>query len=210
MHIQNTLVTMAIAGLASTAIAGPVAETFSLTMGVRQGPEINSGATTAIIDVFGDSSFGTHLFGGQFGLSTGGNSAVTDIRWTPEDWSTVNDLGTYDGNGNLDGVIYGQFIVFTDLFDFLPGANSDLGGRIGSFEVDIDARGPVFIEFNFTTDPDRPAIIAMDVDENARTTRTLDSNNGDLSLNGFSIFTPSPSTLALLGFGGLAATRRRR
>ncbi len=210
MHIQNTLVTMAITGLASTAIAGPVAETFSLTMGVRQGPEINSGATTAIIDVFGDSSFGTHLLGGQFGISSNGHSEVSDIRWTPAAWSTANGLGTYDGAGELSDVIFGQLVVLTDLFDFLPGAGSELGGLIGSFEVDFDAGFTQDVQFDFVPDAERFSLKTIDVDLVNRTTQSLDSNSGELSLNSLYITAPTPSSLALIGLGGLAAMKRRR
>tara|TARA_R110002072_G_scaffold271010_1_gene430857 strand:+ start:74149 stop:74781 length:633 start_codon:yes stop_codon:yes gene_type:complete len=210
MHIQNTLVTMAIAGLASTAIAGPVAETFSLTMYVRQAPEITDGATMAIIDVIGDSSFGTHLLGGQFGISSNGHSEVSDIRWTPADWSTANGLGTYDGAGELSDVIFGQLVVLTDLFDFLPGENSELGNVIGSFEVDFDSGFTQDIQFDFVPDPERFSLKVIDVDLVNRTTQSLDSNNGDLSLGSLMITAPTPSSLALIGLGGLAATKRRR
>lgn len=209
MRIKNTMVTLAIAGLATAAVAGPAAETFSLTMNSVDSVD-GSSPFTLTIAVVGDSSFGTHMLGGQFGLSTGGHSEVSDIRWNPAAWSSVNDLGEYDGNGNLDHVIFGQFVVFTDLFDFLPGAGSELGNLIGSFEVDFDNGLHSPIDFNFITDPERFALKAVDVDEVARTTHSLDSNNGDLSLNGLSIFIPSPSTMALLGFSGLAVTKRRR
>tara|TARA_R110002072_G_scaffold271010_1_gene430858 strand:+ start:74970 stop:75605 length:636 start_codon:yes stop_codon:yes gene_type:complete len=200
----------AIAGLVAGASGGVAEESFSLSM---YGPTSVDGSSpfTLTIDVIGDSSFGTHLLGGQFGLSTGGHPQVSDIRWIPEEWSTVNDLGEYDGNGNLDHVIFGQFVVFTDLFDFLPGAGSEVGSLIGSFEVDFDdGLSSTYIEFNFTTDPERFALKAVDVDEVARTTQSLDSNSGNLSLNGFGILVPSPSAMALLGFGGLASTKRRR
>jgi len=108
-------------------------------------------------------------------------------------------------------VIFGQFVVLTDLFDFLPGAGSELGGRIGRFEVDFDdGLSSTYIDFNFTTDPERFALKAVDVDGVARTTQSLDSNSGDLTLNGFRIIVPTPSSLVLIGLGGLATTKRRR
>ncbi len=212
---MNKCVTLAaIAVFSSGAFAGP-AESFSLTMDVDWDGFIDPGnAVTISIDILGDSSFGTHLLGGQFGLATSGaTDFITDIRWTNAEWSTVNDPGEYDGNGNYGDVIFGQFVVFTDLFDFPPGAGSELGQVIGSFEIDLAPKFCGKIDFSFTTDPDpeRFALQAVDVDFVARTVDLMSSSEGELLLNGASVFAcPSPSGVALLGFGGLAITRRRR
>jgi len=211
--MKRYILLAAVAGLASNAGAGDSTETFSLVLDAVSSIDTTV-ETTLVIAVYGDSSFGTHLLGGQFGLSSSGSgNFVSDIRWTPAAWSTANDPGEYDGNGNLTGVIFGQLVVMTDLFDFLPGAGSELGGQIGAFEVDIVEGFYGALDFAITTDPnpDRFALKAVEVDEVARTTRSLDSSEGELSLGGFSLqVVPSPSGVALLGFGGLAVTRRRR
>ena len=211
--MKRYVLLVAVAGLASNAGAGDTTETFSLVLDAVSSIDTTVD-TTFVIAVYGDSSFGTHLLGGQFGLSSFGSANfVSDIRWTPAAWSTANDPGEYDGNGNLTGVIFGQLVVMTDLFDFLPGAGSELGGQIGSFEVDIMEGFYGALDFAITTDPnpDRFALKAVDVDEVARTTRSLDSSEGELILGGFSLqVVPSPSGVALLGFGGLAVSRRRR
>ncbi len=205
--MKNTIALIALAGIASAATAG--GETFSLTMDTVASVDATD-AVTITVDVIGDSSFGTHLLGGEFGLSSGSNSMITDIRWTNAAWSTANGNGGYDGAGNNGTIVFGQLVVLTDLFDFLPGAGSELGGSIGSFQIDIAAGSAGTLDLSFLT-TDRFALKTVDVDEVARTTASMDSNSGTLSLNGASIeVTPAPSALALLGLGGIAAGRRRR
>jgi len=205
--MKNTIALIALAGIASAATAG--GETFSLTMNTVSEVDATD-AVTITVDVVGDSSFGTHLLGGEFGLSSGSNSMITDIRWTNAAWSTANGDGGYDGAGNNGTIVFGQLVVLTDLFDFLPGAGSELGGSIGSFQIDIAAGSAGTLDLSFLT-TDRFALKTVDVDEVARTTASMDSNSGILSLNGASIeVTPAPSALALLGLGGIAAGRRRR
>ena len=205
--MKNTIALIALAGIASAATAG--GETFSLTMNTVSEVDATD-AVTITVDVVGDSSFGTHLLGGEFGLSSGSNSMITDIRWTNAAWSTANGNGGYDGAGNNGTIVFGQLVVLTDLFDFLPGAGSELGGSIGSFQIDIAAGSAGTLDLSFLT-TDRFALKTVDVDEVARTTASMDSNSGTLSLNGASIeVTPAPSALALLGLGGIAAGRRRR
>ena len=205
--MKNTIALIALAGIASAATAG--GETFSLTMNTVSEVDATD-AVTITVDVVGDSSFGTHLLGGEFGLSSGSNSMITDIRWTNAAWSTANGNGGYDGAGNNGTIVFGQLVVLTDLFDFLPGAGSELGGSIGSFQIDIAAGSAGTLDLSFLT-TDRFALKTVDVDEDARTTASMDSNSGTLSLNGASIeVTPAPSALALLGLGGIAAGRRRR
>mgnify|MGYP003663428728 CR=1 FL=1 len=206
--MKNTLALVAIAGFAAAATAGN--ETFSLSISGAPATVDATGGATITVDVIGDSSFGTHLLGGEFGLTTGSNSMVTDIRWMNAAWSTANGNDGYDGAGNNLPIIFGQLVVLTDLFDFLPGAGSELGGVIGSFQIDIAAGSAGILDLDFTT-TDRFALKTVDVDEVARTTASMDSSNGVLSLNGASIeVTPAPSALALLGLGGIAAGRRRR
>ncbi len=206
--MKNTLALVAIAGFAAAATAGN--ETFSLSISGAPTTVDATDAVTITVDVTGDSSFGTHLLGGEFGLTSGSNSMITDIRWMNADWSTANGNDGYDGAGNNLPVIFGQLVVLTDLFDFLPGAGSELGGVIGSFQIDIAAGSSGMLDLDFTT-TDRFALKTVDVDTVNRTTASMDSNSGTLSLNGASIeVTPAPSALALLGLGGIAAGRRRR
>ncbi len=205
--MKNTIALIALAGIASAATAG--GETFSLTMDTVASVDATD-AVTITVDVIGDSSFGTHLLGGEFGLSSGSNSMITDIRWTNAEWSTANGDGGYDGAGNNGTIVFGQLVVLTDLFDFLPGAGSELGGSIGSFQIDIAAGSSGTLDLSFLT-TDRFALKTVDVDTVNRTTASMDSNSGILSLNGASVeVTPAPSALALLGLGGIAAGRRRR
>ncbi len=97
--------------------------------------------------------------------------------------------------GNSDGTFHG---VWPDTFD--PGAGADFGGIqrfTGSFETDIHLNedGEFHIEL-FEQFDDNPG--ALDAVLLSGSTFT------------FERFIPAPSSVALLGFGALAASARRR
>ncbi len=201
---------LAIAGLASAAIAGPAFDTFSLTM-VQQ-DEVNdfTGPLTIMIDIFGDSSFGTHYIAANFGMTTDGHEDVSDIRWSPADWTYINSPGEYDGAGSFTGILTGQIVLFDIGFSSLPEEGSELGGLLGSFQIDFDEGLHSDLDLSFLSNLGGVTLQTVDVDLENRTAETEHDLNGELILNGLTISVPSPSAMALLGFGGLAATRRRR
>tara|TARA_R110002073_G_scaffold1715_1_gene12201 strand:+ start:79786 stop:80376 length:591 start_codon:yes stop_codon:yes gene_type:complete len=196
--MKNTIAIVAIAGFAAAATAG---STFSLSI---SGPTVVAAGDTFTVEVSGDSSFGTHMLGGGFSLTS--NSALVDnMSWTPASWSAFNEDAGYAGNGNHAGVVFGQLLLPIPGFD-MPAAGSELGGVIGSFDITVGADGGV-IDFQlvgaapFTLE-------AVDADNGLA---TADSSAGGLSLGGLSVtVTPAPSAMALLGLGGLVAGRRRR
>lgn len=209
--MNKCILLAAVAGLGMIAAAGPV-EDFSLSL---VGPVSVDGGTSITIEVYGDSSYGTHFFGGGFNLATSGDTdAIADIRWSPAEWSTANTPGEYDGNGNYNGLVFGQIVAFTDLIDFPPADGSELGNQIGSFQVDFHVGEVCSIDFDLTAlpNPNHYMLSTLYFDVANRTVPFLNSNEGNLALNGMTInaLSPSPSGVALLGFGGFAATRRRR
>jgi len=196
--MKNAVTIIALAGF----VAGASAENFSLSL-IAAGASFSS--TTITIDVIGDASIGTHLMGGGFGLSTNSSSLVSNITWTAGSWSQFNSDDGYDGNGNFGQIIFGQLVIpNVPPFD-VPAAGSELGSLIGSFQIELTeplnlANG---IDFSFVTfSPFTLEVIDINTGESFQDT------SGTLILNGLSV--PTPSSIALLGLGGLAATRRRR
>tara|TARA_R110002073_G_scaffold1715_1_gene12196 strand:+ start:75147 stop:75743 length:597 start_codon:yes stop_codon:yes gene_type:complete len=189
----------AFAGLAFTASA----QDFSLSLSGPTSPELGS---VIIVEVVGDSSFGTHMLGGGFSLETN-SSLIENITWNPASWSAFNeDNEGYLGNGNYGQVVFGQLLLPIPGFD-VPAAGSELGGLIGTFEVEIATEGSGVIDFSLVASTPF-TLEAVDVNNGLSTAQDVD---GSLTLNGFSAFLiPNPSVTALFAFAGLAASRRRR
>ncbi|MBL4697456.1 MAG: hypothetical protein JKX70_01340 [Phycisphaerales bacterium] len=198
---MNKSITMiALAGIAFSASA----QDFSLSIA---GPTSISEGAVFTVDVFGDANVGTHMLGGGFSLvATGGGILIQDISWVPSQWSAFNTDNGYGGNGNHNGVIFGQLVIFGIPGFDVPAAGSDLGNRIGSFQITLEPQG--FGQLDMTlvaADPFALQTISIANGE------TFSSADGNLTLNGISVIVyPTPSSLALLGLGGLAAGRRRR
>lgn len=196
--MNKSIVCIAIAGFAVSASA----QDFSLTI---LAPNVFDGLTTITLDIIGDASVGTHMLGGGFGLSTNSSSLVTNITWTPASWSAFNTDGGYDGNGNYNQIIFGQLVIpGVPPFD-VPAAGSGLGMNIGSFQIELTQPLNLMTGINFSFVTYGPFSLEV-VDIN--TGQTYQDIDGNLILNGLSV--PTPSSLALLGLGGLAVGRRRR
>ena len=192
---------LAVAGLVGTAGA----QDFSLSIAGAPATVDVTGGATITIDIIGNASVGTHMLGGSFALVSG-HPLITDISWNPASWSSFNTDGGYDGNGNYNPVIFGQLVIpGVPPFD-VPAAGSELGSAIGSFQIVIGA-GFLGVMDLFLVAQDPFSLQVIDL----VTGETFQSSDGNLTLNGASIqVTPSPSSLALIGLGGLAVTRRRR
>jgi len=200
--MKSTLALVAIAGFAAAATAG---NTFTLSIvGAPTSVDATAGATITV-DVIGDSSFGTHMLGGSFSL-TSGNGMVSSMAWTNASWSAFNTDGGYAGNGDYNAVIFGQLVIpGVPPFD-VPAAGSELGMAIGSMQIVIAAGSAGVLDLNLGAE----SPFTLEVLDNASGT-TANSAAGGLVLNGASInVTPAPSALALMGLGGLVAGRRRR
>ena len=195
--MKNAVALIAVAGIASVAAA----QNFSLSMTPSVTSTGQGGSFT--VTVFGDADVGTHFSGGAFALSS--DSALIDsMTWSPAAWSAFNTDGGYAGNGNYNEVIFGQLVLPPV---FLPGAGSELGSALGSFQVNLVAEGAGVIDFQLIASTGDFSLQSVDSASGA----LFDDSNGQLSLGGGSVtVTPAPSALALLGLGGIAAGRRRR
>tara|TARA_R110002111_G_scaffold245423_2_gene307760 strand:+ start:83 stop:670 length:588 start_codon:yes stop_codon:yes gene_type:complete len=195
--MKKAIICTAFAGL----VSGAGGQDFSLSI---TGPTV-VGSGSFSIQVIGDSSFGTHMLGGAFSLVSN-SDLVTDITWTPASWSAFNeDSEGYLGNGNYGQVVFGQLLLPIPGFD-TPAAGSELGGMIGFFEV-VVVLGPGFGPIDFQLVAASPFTLEV-LDTAAFETRQ--DIDGNLTLNGWAVNGPTPSSIGLLAFGGLAASRRRR
>ncbi|MBL4699078.1 MAG: PEP-CTERM sorting domain-containing protein [Phycisphaerales bacterium] len=202
--MKNTVLLIALAGLTTAAMA----EDFVLSIaGAPATIDATNGATITI-DIIGDSTHGEYMMGGAFSMASG-SSFITGMSWTPASWSAFNTDNGYAGNGDYNLVVFGQL---SNQGPAAPG--SELGMVIGSFQIQIAAGSvgvidleilgglPFALETAFWLFDGFPTGGAFDV---------MNSSNGNLILNGASInVVPAPSSLALLGLGGLAIGRRRR
>ena len=211
--MKNVVVFTALAGLASAAVAGAPSGTLSI---IPSTMTVDSSATTSFtLAVYGDANFGTHLFGGAFALdATGGEGIVTGMSYTSATWAEggLNDRGA-GADGDYDGIVFGQ-IILGPPFNIPPAAESALGGGgvfIGSFQVEIAANSEGTI--NWQAIADSISTFALEVyDENQGLPGVRIANDdftgfGSASVN---VVIPAPSSMALLGLGGLVAGRRRR
>ena len=198
--MKKSITMIALAGIAFSASA----QDFSLS--ITAPTSISEGAVFTV-DVIGDASVGTHMLGGGFSLvTTSGESIIQDIVWIPAQWSSFNTDNGYGGNGSHNGVIFGQLVI-PDIPGFdIPAPGSEIGSSVGSFQISIGSfNGVGRLDMNLVAaDPFTLQVIDIATGE------TFSSGDGNLILNGLSITFPAPSSLALLGLGGLAAGRRRR
>ncbi|MEZ6164423.1 MAG: PEP-CTERM sorting domain-containing protein [Phycisphaerales bacterium] len=195
--MKNAVALIAVAGIASVAAA----QNFSLTV-VPSATSVAEGGTFTL-SVYGDADQGSHMLGGAFSMSS--DSALVDsISWSNAAWSAFNTDGGDAGNGNYNEVIFGQLVI-PGIFP--PAAGSELGGLIGSFQVNLAAAGAGIIDFQLNASTGPFSLQSVDSVSGA----LFDDSNGQLSLGSTRVtVTPAPSALALLGLGGIAAGRRRR
>ena len=219
--MKNTVLLIAIAGFTTAAVA----EDFILSIaGAPATVDATSGAVFTI-DVIGDASVGTHMSGGGFSFGSGSNSMIEDIVWTPANWSAFNADGGYAGNGEYNNIVFGQLLSFPGTPECgSPALDSELGERIGSFQITLAEGSQGQLNLNLTEHQGDNVPFTFEVFEwldgppnGCPVTGRLGDHFNDSELGGNIIFNgasinvvPAPSSLALLGLGGLAASRRRR
>lgn len=199
--MNNTVLLIALAGLTTAASA----EDFILSM---EGPSVVDGSSVFTIDIIGDSTFGTHMMTGTFGIVNTGDQVVTDMTWSPASWSSFNTDHGHAGGGNYNQVVVGQLILPDPPPLGGPHPDSGLGSSVGSFQITMDTDMEFWeIDLNFVTF----GSFTLEVLDYPGGSTQLDTS-GNLILNGITISNsvPAPSVLALLGLGGLAIGRRRR
>jgi len=202
--MKNTIVLAAVAGIASAAAA----QSGSLSI-VPSVSTIDSTVSTSFtLSVYANADFGTHVFGGGFNMANaGGAGIVSDMNFAVETWAAfgANDFG-HAGDGNHDGIRYGQF--------FIPGLTPPLAESalvdgqllIGVFTVDIAANSAGIIDWSTLNNPGSTSLLEI-FDNGDNSTTQLQGEQGSARVT---VVVPAPSSMALLGLGGLVAGRRRR
>ncbi len=207
---MRNVVLGAVCGLASVAAA----QSASLSI-VASASVIDSYNTTSVtLSVYGDSDFGTHITGAAFRLNavgTGGFVESMSVLSVPS-WGELgfDDFGD-GGEGNYNGLIMGQIV-------FLPFIQPDPASALGNgpvllatFEVNFVLGAVGYVEWTLDGGLGGFALEVIDVDANPG-----GSPPGEVmqfaspSFGSAMVLVPAPSSLALLGVGGLVAGRRRR
>jgi len=201
--MRNAIVLMAVSGIASAAAA----QTATLNIVASQSVVSPFVTNMITLSVYGSADFGTHIAGGGFSISAnGGAGGIGATVGTVAPWGAIglNDLGD-GGDGNYNGLVFGQ-LIFPPLFP--PAPESDFtGGEVllATFSVEI-LPGFSFIEWSTALAPVGGGVVLQIYDAG-------DGSLTDVTVANFGsaqIFIPAPSSVALLGLGGLVAGRRRR
>jgi len=200
---MKNMICMTLAGLATAASAQSGG--LSLVPGLTT---LDSTVTTVFtLGVYANADFGTHVFGGGFNLvNTGDAGMITSMDFTHASWGEfgANDFG-HTGNGNHDGIRFGQFFI-PGLTPPLPdSALQDGELLIGTFEVTIAAGASGIIDWTTALNPGSTSLVEI-FDDGDDSTTLLQGSHGSARV----VIFPTPSSAAILGLGGVIAGRRRR
>jgi hypothetical protein len=210
--MKKTVVMAAVAGVASAAAA----QTATLSIVPSQAVVDSTMTTSITLSVFADADFATHVTGAAFTMNATGGAGVVG-GMTQSSVAAWGALGQDDfgdaGDGNHAGTIMGQ-IVFLPFIQ--PDAASILGSGpvlIGTFTVDIVADSEGIVNWSAGAIANTEFMIEL-IDVNANpgqnppgeTFKILDPQVIGATVE----VIPTPSSIALLGLGGLVAGRRRR
>ncbi|PCI10803.1 hypothetical protein COB72_02510 [bacterium] len=202
--MKNAVTLLAIAGIAT--VAG--AQTATLSIVLSTSTTFTTGAAvTMTLAVYGDADFGTALGGGGFGLvATGGEGLITGMTVSVADWGALGFEDQGDGgDGNYNGVVFGQ-LIFPP---FIPASDDSLLGNgpvlIATFTVTLAADALGVIDWSTVGGLGDFDLEIFD-DATGLFTQITDAQQGSARVS----VVPAPSALAMLGLGGLAASRRRR
>ena len=208
---MRNVVLGAVCGLASVAAA----QSASLSIVASQSYIDTTVTDTMILDVYADSSIGTHITGAAFTLSAMGGAGFIEsmsVLSVPS-WGQLgfDDFGD-GGDGNYNGLIMGQIV-------FLPFIQPDPASALGNGPVLLASFSVTFVTnmysmVGWTVGGGLGTFVleVIDVDANpdgnppGEVTQIANPEYGSMDLN----IIPAPSGLAVLGLGGLVAGRRRR
>ena len=194
---------VAVVGCATPAIAQ------EYILRIEGGPaqvDVSGGAVTITLDVIGDifdPIDSDYMLWGSFALETSGSAMVESITWHHADWSEHNEDGGYSGDGNYAQVMFGQFSGD----DWIPREGSEIGGRIGSFQITL-AGGTQLGDFSANLiHGERYSLSTINVDTGASYYSTPDT----LELQGFTTdIVPAPGAMGVFLGAGLLCGRRKR
>ena len=205
--MRKGITCIALAGLASA--AGAQSGSLSIVPSASSGIDTSSGSATITLAVYGDADFGTAISGGGFGLAVSGAGVgnVTGMASASAPWGALGfmDLGD-GGDGNHNGMIFGQ-LIFPPFIP--PAAESMLGNGpvlLGNFTVTFAQFAVGVFDWATVGGIGDFTLEVFDESTGSFTQLSAEVAHGSASV----IIFPSPSGLALLGFGGLVAGRRRR
>ncbi len=212
--MKKTVVLAAVAGIASAASA----QNATLSIVPSQAVVDSTMTSSITLSVYADADFATHVTGAAFTMdATGGAGVVggmTAGAYASTDWQALgaDDFGDA-GDGNHNGLILGQ-IVFLPFIQ--PDAASALGNGpvfLGSFTVDIIADSEGVVSWAAGAIPMTEFMVEL-IDVNANPGGNPPGESFKIlnpSIQGATVeVIPTPSSIALLGLGGLVAGRRRR
>jgi len=194
---------LTIAGLASTSFG----QNYILRLeGGPQEIDTTTGSVTFTIDVIGDAEagLGTHMLWGSLALESSGSSLIQNISWVHADWSEYNIDGGYAGNGVYNHIEFGQW----ETTNWTPRVGSELGERIGSFQISLAQGDDVsgMLDFNLLATSSF-GLSTIDIDTGA----SYYSSPESLVFEGFSIqLVPAPGSALVLMGSILLCTKRRR
>ncbi len=198
---------LAASGLASSAFG----QTATLSIVPSAASWDTTISTTYTLSIYAEVDFGTAIASGEFAVSGFGDMTpnVTGMVGQSASWGALGfqDDG-YAGNGNYNGMIFGQ-LIFPP---FLPPDPMSMIGNgpvlLGVITVTLEANTHGFLAFS-TASGTGPFMLEIYTDDGGSGTMTR-LTDADIVHDSVTVMIPSPSTFALWGFGGLVAGRRRR
>jgi len=210
--MKSSFVRRVVVFAAASVISTASAQTATFSIVPSQTVVNTTVATSFTLSVFGSASFGTHIEGTVFDLLTAGplGNGITNITPTFPAWSTASSWGGHIGNGELVGYTAGQ-VIFPP--NFLPHPDTDFRTNpvlLGVFELDVAAGSSGTV--NWMTSGGVSGNGEMRVyDEVTGTTMQFITGGPAVIAGSASVtFVPAPSSLGVLGVGGLVVGRRRR
>jgi hypothetical protein len=199
---------IALAGLANIASA----QSASLSI-VSSAATIDTfgGSASFTVSVYADVDFGTAIAGGEFALDgTGPANSVASMVGASAAWGELGfqDNG-YAGDADYNGMIFGQ-LIFPPFIN--PAAESMIGNGsvlLGTVTIVIDPLTCGVWDWSTAAGSGDFMLEIYTDDGGAGVFTQLTAD--DISMGSVSVFMiPAPSSIALIGLGGLIGARRRR
>jgi len=205
---MKTAALIAVAGLASVAAAQSV--TVNLTHDDADSMIFVGESVTWTLSVsFSGFPAGSAASGGNMAIN--GNNALgasTDMAYTPVNGGNAETTTPESGDSNGVGITFVSWTnsIFLESFGGGP-AIKDNPFVVGTFDFTAGALGT--LTYSVVTGQATSSFVS--VDESAFSTQNFTAGEVAFNIQSLTITDiPSPASAAMLGLGGLVATRRRR
>ncbi|MDF1809165.1 MAG: hypothetical protein P1U42_05660 [Phycisphaerales bacterium] len=199
---------IALAGLAN--IASAQSASLSIVSPVAT-IDTSGGSVSISLEIFADVDFGTAIAGGEFALDgTAPVNSVASMIGASAAWGELGfqDNG-YAGDADYNGMIFGQ-LIFPPFIN--PAVESMLGNGpvlLGTVTVVINSHTFGVWDWNTAAGSGDFMLEIYTDDGGAGVFTQLTAD--DISMGSASLsVVPNPSSLVIIGVGGLIGTRRRR